>query len=147
MLKIKCDINQQYLKTVDLHFVKSEYFSLTWSCGSRQRDTTSSGWKRLNNLAVKGLMLECGHVSCLTARYTVYPSRCHVNHASRGARGGLSGLGLAADLPPQIGRSKIDLIVTNYRTGSNFSAFLRIFENIPFTISQIISFLHRDKCR
>ena len=28
MLKIKCDINQQYLKTVDLHFVKSELFSL-----------------------------------------------------------------------------------------------------------------------
>ena len=24
MLKIKCDINQQYLKRVDLHFVKSE---------------------------------------------------------------------------------------------------------------------------
>ena len=24
MLTIKCDINQQYLKTVDLHFVKSE---------------------------------------------------------------------------------------------------------------------------
>ena len=24
MLKIKCDINQQYLKTVDLHIVKSE---------------------------------------------------------------------------------------------------------------------------
>ena len=24
MLKIKCDINQQYLKKVDLHFVKSE---------------------------------------------------------------------------------------------------------------------------
>ena len=24
MLKIKFDINQQYLKTVDLHFVKSE---------------------------------------------------------------------------------------------------------------------------
>ena len=24
MLKIKCDINQQYLKTVDFHFVKSE---------------------------------------------------------------------------------------------------------------------------
>ena len=23
MLKIKCDTNQQYLKTVDLHFVKS----------------------------------------------------------------------------------------------------------------------------
>ena len=29
---------------------------LTWSCGSRQRDTTSSGWKfKLNNLAGKGL--------------------------------------------------------------------------------------------
>ena len=24
LLKIKCDINQQYLETVDLHFVKSE---------------------------------------------------------------------------------------------------------------------------
>ena len=24
MLKMKCDINQQYLKTVDLHFVKFE---------------------------------------------------------------------------------------------------------------------------
>ena len=24
MLKIKCDINQQYFKTVDFHFVKSE---------------------------------------------------------------------------------------------------------------------------
>ena len=24
MLRIKCDINQQYLKTVDLHIVKSE---------------------------------------------------------------------------------------------------------------------------
>ena len=31
-------------------------FSLTWSCGSRQRDTTSSGWKfKLNNLAAEGL--------------------------------------------------------------------------------------------
>ena len=56
MLKIKCDINQQDLKRVDLHFVKSEGFSLTWRCGSRQRDTTSSGWKfKLNDLAVKGL--------------------------------------------------------------------------------------------
>ena len=56
MLKIKCDINQQDLKRADLHFVKSEWFSLTWSCGSRKRDTTSSGWKfKLNNLAVKGL--------------------------------------------------------------------------------------------
>ena len=26
-------------------------FSLTWSCGSRQRDTTSSGWKRLKALS------------------------------------------------------------------------------------------------
>ena len=26
MVKIKCDINQQDLKRVDLHFVKSEYF-------------------------------------------------------------------------------------------------------------------------
>ena len=57
MLKIKCDIDQQYLKTVDLYCVKSEQFSLPWSCGSRQLDTTSSGWKcRLNNLAVKLLM-------------------------------------------------------------------------------------------
>ena len=29
MLRMKCDINQQDLKRVDLHFVKSEYFSLT----------------------------------------------------------------------------------------------------------------------
>ena len=28
ILKIKCDINQQDLKRVDLHFVKSEEFSL-----------------------------------------------------------------------------------------------------------------------
>ena len=28
MLKKKCDINQQDLKRVDLHFVKSELFSL-----------------------------------------------------------------------------------------------------------------------
>ena len=69
MLKIKCDINQQDLKTVDLHFVKSEYFSLTWSCGSRQRDTTSSGWKfRLNNLAVKGLIWNHISISCLLFR-------------------------------------------------------------------------------
>ena len=26
MLKIKCDINQQDLKTIDLHFLKSENF-------------------------------------------------------------------------------------------------------------------------
>ena len=29
MLKIKCDINQHYLKTIDLHIVKPEEFSLT----------------------------------------------------------------------------------------------------------------------
>ena len=29
MLKIKCDTNQQYLKRVYPHFVKSELFSLT----------------------------------------------------------------------------------------------------------------------
>ena len=51
-LKIKRDINRQNLKIVDLHLVKSEIFSLTWSCGSGQRDTTSSGWKfQLNILA------------------------------------------------------------------------------------------------
>ena len=56
IIEIKCDINQQDLKRIDFHFVKSESFWLTWSCGSRQRDTTSSGWKfQLNNLAVKGL--------------------------------------------------------------------------------------------
>ena len=54
MLKIKSDINQQI---VDLHFVKSEEFSFTWICGSRQRDTTLSEWKfQLNNFAVKGWM-------------------------------------------------------------------------------------------
>ena len=54
MLKIKRDINQQDLKIVTLHFDKSEYFSLTWSCGSRQRDATSSERKLiLNNFAVE----------------------------------------------------------------------------------------------
>ena len=33
LLKIKRDINQQDLKLADLHFVKSEQFSVTWSCG------------------------------------------------------------------------------------------------------------------
>ena len=47
-----CNLPKGYL-----NFVKYEEFSLTWSCESRQRDTTSSGLKfRLNNLAVKGLM-------------------------------------------------------------------------------------------
>ena len=58
MLMIKRDINQQDFKIVDLHFVKSEFFLLTWYYGSRQRDTTSIGWKfQLNNLAVIGLTL------------------------------------------------------------------------------------------
>ena len=36
----------------------AEYFSLTWNCESRQRDTTSSGWKfKLDNLAVTELTL------------------------------------------------------------------------------------------
>ena len=56
MLKMKRDINQEYIKIVDLHFVKPEFFSLTRSCESRQRDTASSGWKfQLNNLAFKEL--------------------------------------------------------------------------------------------
>ena len=51
MLKIKRDTNQQDVQTVDLHFVKSESFSLTWSCGSRQQDTNSNEWKiKLNNV-------------------------------------------------------------------------------------------------
>ena len=54
MLKIKRDTNLQDLKIVDLHFVKSEQFLPTWSCRSRQRDTTSNGWKfKLHNLALK----------------------------------------------------------------------------------------------
>ena len=42
MLNINRDINQLNLKIVDLNFVKSEQFSYTWSCESRQRDTISS---------------------------------------------------------------------------------------------------------
>ena len=58
MVKAKRDINQQNWKIVDLHFIKSELFSLTWSHGSRQRDMTSSEWKfQLQNLAVKVLGL------------------------------------------------------------------------------------------
>ena len=45
-------------KTVVVQCIHIYIFSLTWSCGSRQRDTTSSGWKfKWKNLAVKGLML------------------------------------------------------------------------------------------
>ena len=53
---LKRDLKQYDFKIVNLHFVKSEQFSLTWSCGSRQRDTISNGWKfQPNNLAVKEL--------------------------------------------------------------------------------------------
>ena len=41
MLRIKPDVNQQDLKIVDLHFVKSELIPLARSCGLRQRDTAS----------------------------------------------------------------------------------------------------------
>ena len=53
ILKTKRAINQQDFKIVDLHFVQSEQFLLTWSCGSRERDTTLSEWKfQLNSLVV-----------------------------------------------------------------------------------------------
>ena len=39
MLKIKCDINQQYLKRVDHYFVKSELFSLTFEVVDRVSET------------------------------------------------------------------------------------------------------------
>ena len=48
MLTTKRYMNQQDLKIGHLHFVKSE-FSLTISCGSRQKF-------QLNNLAVNGIM-------------------------------------------------------------------------------------------
>ena len=55
MLEIKRYLNQQDFKIVDLHFVKSKNFLLTWNFDSCQSETTSSGWKlQLNNLAVKG---------------------------------------------------------------------------------------------
>ena len=51
--------NQQDLNTIGLHFDKSIYFTLTWSCASRQQDTVLSGWKlQLNNLALQGLIEE-----------------------------------------------------------------------------------------
>ena len=56
MLKTQSDIDQQYLKIISLHFVKSEYCSPERSCGSGQRDKTSSEGKcKSNNMAVKGL--------------------------------------------------------------------------------------------
>ena len=64
------------MKTVDLHFVKSEEFSLILSCGSRQRDATSSERKlRLNNLAVKRLNRICTfmHFSVHSVEYVSDP--------------------------------------------------------------------------
>ena len=50
MSNIKRGINQQDLKIVGLHVVYCEWFSLTCSCKSRQRDTTSSEVKlQINN--------------------------------------------------------------------------------------------------
>ena len=58
MLHIKRDVNQLDFTIVDIYFRKSELFSLTWSCGSRQRDTTWSEWKvQLNNFALKSLIV------------------------------------------------------------------------------------------
>ena len=57
MLKIKCDINQQDLKRVDLYFVKSEYFHLL-EVVDRVSETQLQVDEnfRLNSLAVKGLI-------------------------------------------------------------------------------------------
>ena len=65
-------------KIIDLHCVKSEWFSSTWSCGSRQRDTTSCGWKlQLNTLAIKGLKPH----SFLFLRGVGYiTDKCTINH-------------------------------------------------------------------
>ena len=52
---------QQHLKIIVLQFDKFEWFSLTWSCESRQRDTASSGWEfQLKNVPLKGLIRVCG---------------------------------------------------------------------------------------
>ena len=56
------------LENGHLQFAKTEQFSLTWSCGSRQRRTTSSGWKfRLINSAVKGLITIIWHCKTYAA--------------------------------------------------------------------------------
>ena len=89
MLKIKRDINQQDLKIVDLHFVESEEFSLTWSCGSHQRDTTSSEWKsQLNNLAA-GETVNMSSTLVAGCRPRC-PYRKVVLRADRGGGGGMS---------------------------------------------------------
>ena len=55
------------LKIYQQDFVKSDQFSLTWSCGSRQQDTGSSEWKfKLNNLWIKVLSFRV--YWCLTSR-------------------------------------------------------------------------------
>ena len=41
-----------------LYVSSPQFCQMTWSCGSRQRDTTSNEWKfQLYNSAVKGLTL------------------------------------------------------------------------------------------
>ena len=77
MLNVKSDINQQDFKIVDLNCVKSEFSALTWSCESRQRDTTSSGKKfKLNNVLVQGIISEyvCSNPQLSATRivYTQY---------------------------------------------------------------------------
>ena len=42
MLNIERDVNEDNFKIIDLYFVKSKLISLTLSCESRQRDTTTS---------------------------------------------------------------------------------------------------------
>ena len=69
MLEIKRDINQHYLKIGTLRFVKLELFSLIWSCGSSQQDTTTGEWKfQLNNLPVRWLN-RVRHLSCWNVCY------------------------------------------------------------------------------
>ena len=66
MVKIKRATNQQNLKIVDLHFVKSENFR-SLEVVDRQRDTTSSERKlQLSNLAVK-------HVKGFITKYRKTP--------------------------------------------------------------------------
>ena len=57
MLEDKTWQNQNDFEIIiDLHFLKLNNSHPLEVCGSRQRDTTSSGWKfQLNNLAVMGL--------------------------------------------------------------------------------------------
>ena len=58
MLKIKCDINRQYLKTVDLHLSNLNNFHSLQVVDRVSETQLQVGENfRLNNLAVKGLTL------------------------------------------------------------------------------------------